>query len=70
MVAPHNHPRATEVLINVVGPPLEHGLIGENGSPPALSYAGPGNATVLPQGSMHYVANTGCDPTIIVAGFK
>jgi len=70
MVAPHLHPRATEILVNVAGPPLMTGVIAEGGAPSIVGYAGPGNVTVLPQGSIHYVASTGCYPTVIVAGFN
>jgi len=70
MVAPHSHPRATEILVNVAGPPLMAGLITEGGAPTIIGYAGPGNVTVLPQGSTHFVASTGCEPTVIVAAFN
>jgi len=70
MVAPHIHPRATEILVNVAGPPLMTGVIPEAGAPSIVGLAGVGNVTVLPQGSMHYVASTGCYPTVIVAGFN
>ena len=70
MVAPHIHPRATEILVNVAGPPLMTGVIPEGGAPSIVGYAGPGNVTLLPQGSVHYVASTGCYPTVIVAGFN
>jgi hypothetical protein len=33
MVAPHSHPRASEVYLNVAGPPLMSGIIPENGAP-------------------------------------
>ena len=33
MVAPHIHPRATEILVNVAGPPLMTGVIPEAGAP-------------------------------------
>jgi len=69
-VAPHLHPRATEILVNVAGPPLMTGVIPEGGAPSIVGYAGPGNVTVLPQGSVHYVSSTGCYPTVIVAGFN
>jgi len=70
MVAPHIHPRATEILVNVAGPPLMTGVIPEAGAPSIVGYAGVGNVTVLPQGSVHYVSSTGCYPTVIVAGFN
>jgi len=70
MVAPHIHPRATEILVNVAGPPLMTGVIPEGGAPSVVGYAGVGNVTLLPQGSVHFVASTGCYPTVIVAGFN
>jgi len=70
MIAPHIHPRAAEILVNVAGPPLMTGVIPEAGAPSIVGYAGVGNATVLPQGSVHYVSSTGCYPTVIVAGFN
>jgi len=70
MVAPHIHPRATEILVNVAGPPLMTGVIPEGGAPSIVGYAGVGNVTLLPQGSVHFVASTGCYPTVIVAGFN
>lgn len=70
MVAPHSHPRATEIYVNVAGPPLMAGIIPENGAPIIAGMAPTGTATVLPRGSMHFIANTGCDPTTIVAGFN
>jgi hypothetical protein len=36
MVAPHIHPRATEILVNVAGPPLMTGVIPEAGAPGML----------------------------------
>jgi hypothetical protein len=36
MVAPHIHPRATEILVNVAGPPLMTGVIPEAGAPGPL----------------------------------
>ena len=35
-----------------------------------IGYAGAGNVTILPQGSVHYIANTGCYPAIVVSGFN
>jgi len=70
MVAPHSHPRAAEIYVNVAGPPLQAGIIPENGAPIIMGMAGPGTATVLPRGSMHYITNTGCEPVTIVAGFN
>ena len=70
MVAPHNHPRATEYLLNVAGPPLSAGSFQENGAPYVQGNLAAGSVTVLPLGSIHYVSNEGCDPAFIVAGFN
>jgi hypothetical protein len=33
MIAPHSHPRSSEIYINIAGPPLISGVIPENGAP-------------------------------------
>jgi quercetin dioxygenase-like cupin family protein len=70
MVAPHNHPRATEYLMNIAGPPLAAGSFNENGSPFFGGNLTAGQVVVLPLGSVHYVSNEGCDPALIAAAFK
>jgi len=70
MVAPHIHPRASEYLLNVAGPPLLATVIPENGADPVSLQLGAGNVTILPAGSVHMVAGTGCQPTLIVASFN
>jgi hypothetical protein len=70
MVSPHIHPRASEYLLNVAGPPLLATVIPENGADPISVSLGAGNVTILPAGSVHMVAGTGCQPTLIVASFK
>jgi quercetin dioxygenase-like cupin family protein len=70
MVAPHNHPRATEFLFNIAGPPLAATSFLENGSPIFNGEVSAGEVVVLPMGSVHFVTNTGCDPVMITAGFK
>jgi oxalate decarboxylase/phosphoglucose isomerase-like protein (cupin superfamily) len=70
MVAPHIHPRASEYLLNVAGPPLLATVIPENGADPISVELGAGNVTILPAGSVHMVAGTGCQPTLIVASFN
>ncbi len=67
---PHIHPRASEYLLNVAGGPLIATLIPENGADPVSALLGAGNVTILPMGSVHMVASTSCDPTLIVASFK
>lgn len=70
MVAPHNHPRAAEFLMNVAGPPLSAGSFNENGSPYYQGNLEAGQVVSLPLGSMHYISNEGCDPALIVSGFN
>ncbi|KAH8917867.1 RmlC-like cupin [Atractiella rhizophila] len=70
MVAPHSHMRATEILYNVAGPPLTFGAITEGGGPTVTGQANPGTAIILPEGSTHYIQNSGCTPTVIVAVFN
>ncbi|BEJ10319.1 hypothetical protein CcaverHIS641_0703540 [Cutaneotrichosporon cavernicola] len=70
MVAPHNHPRASEYLFNIAGPPLAATSFQENGSPIFSGQVAAGDVIVLPQGSVHFVSNTGCDPVFITAGFN
>jgi len=70
MIAPHSHPRAAEIYLNIAGPPLMASVIPENGAPVVTIYSHPGTAVVLPRGSMHYIANTGCEPATIVGGFN
>ncbi|KAH8917865.1 RmlC-like cupin, partial [Atractiella rhizophila] len=70
MIAPHNHPRATEILINIVGPDLIYGSIPQGGSEVIMGKAAVGQVALLPKGSYHFVQNGGCTPTVIVAGFN
>jgi hypothetical protein len=70
MIAPHSHPRAAEIYLNVAGPALMASVIPENGAPVVTTYSHPGTAVVLPRGSMHFIANTGCEPATIVGGFN
>lgn len=69
-VAPHNHPRAAETLLNVAGPPLLAGSFNENGSPYYSGKLNAGDLVMLPKGSTHFVANTGCEPAFIVSAFN
>jgi len=69
MVAPHNHPRATEYLINVAGPPLSAGSFNENGAPfyPALIVAGFNSET--PGVGFLSSMYTAFDPQTVAAAF-
>jgi hypothetical protein len=70
LIPPHLHPRASEILINIGGPPMMSGVIPEGGAPAVVNITNVGDAIILPQGSVHYVANTGCYPGIFVNGFN
>jgi hypothetical protein len=67
---PHVHPRASEFLILVKGSNLRFGSVleGENQELAGnLSYL---EATLFPQGSMHYQFNDGCEQAIFVAALN
>jgi len=70
MIPPHSHPRAAEVYLNVAGPLLMSAIIPESGGPVVNNLSPAGSAVVLPQGSVHFIANTGCEPMTFVAGFN
>lgn len=68
MNTPHTHPRATEILYAVNGT-LTSGTIGENGSRFVFNTIYPGQASVFPQGSVHYQSNEGCEPMTFVCEY-
>jgi hypothetical protein len=73
---PHIHPRAVEFLILVEGSNLRFGSVLENGlvrPGEDQEIAGTLNkleATVFPQGSMHWQFNDACEKAVIVAAFN
>jgi len=69
MNTPHTHPRATEILYAVNGT-LSTGTIGENGSRFVFNTVETGQATVFPQGSVHFQVNEGCEPMTFVSAFN
>ncbi|KAH8928163.1 RmlC-like cupin [Atractiella rhizophila] len=75
-ISPHHHPRATEFLYLIAGGPMRFGINFEAGGPYSdgnavrYEYVQPGQAIMLPQGSMHYGAVLGCDPTVVVSMFN
>lgn len=73
---PHIHPRAVEFLILVEGSNLRFGSVLENGlvrPSEDQEIAGTLNkleATVFPQGSMHWQFNDACEKAVIVAALN
>jgi hypothetical protein len=73
---PHIHPRAVEFLILVEGSNLRFGSVLENGLVKPgedQEIAGTLNkleATVFPQGSMHWQFNDACEKAVIVAALN
>jgi len=70
LIPPHTHPRASEILINVAGPPLSYGNFNENGGDIVYGRQGVGTAVMLPHNSMHFTQNDGCYPAISVSVFN
>ncbi|EIN08817.1 RmlC-like cupin [Punctularia strigosozonata HHB-11173 SS5] len=60
--------KASEVLFVSTGN-LVFGQIQENGATFVTGMLNTGEATVFPQGSIHFQQNTGCDPAQFIAGF-
>ncbi|KAJ7671290.1 RmlC-like cupin domain-containing protein [Mycena polygramma] len=66
---PHTHPRATEVQYSVNGT-ISTGLITENGGRFIMTELKPGGMTLFQKGSIHFQANTGCEPALFVSSFN
>ncbi|KAJ7662841.1 RmlC-like cupin domain-containing protein [Mycena polygramma] len=67
---PHLHPRASEIL-TVVDGVLNTGLVQENGFNAAIeTQLGQYQATVFPQGSIHFQQNPTCSPAVFVAALN
>jgi len=66
---PHTHPRATEMLLMIEGE-MRVGFFMENGARFIGNTLKLGQATVFPQGSIHFEVNTGCTPATFVAAFN
>ena len=66
---PHTHPRATEFNIVVRGT-LAAGLFQENEARFITNVLKTGQATIFPQGAIHFEQNIGCEPAIFIAGFN
>ena len=79
MNTPHTHPRATELLTLVKGERLQTGLMLENGFHPTTAGGlttqvaaelSTFQATVFPQGSIHFQFNPTCEEAIFVAALS
>src|SRR6202034_4501740 len=66
---PHTHPRATEILYVVSGT-FESGFFQENGAHFVMNTIVPGQATIFPQGSIHFQQNLNCTSALFVAAFN
>lgn len=66
---PHTHPRATEMLLMIEGE-MRVGFFMENGARFIGNTLKLGQATVFPQGSIHFEINTGCTPATFIAAFN
>ncbi|CAF0975502.1 unnamed protein product [Rotaria sordida] len=66
LVAPHIHPRAASMIIACNGTFLT-GYWVENSTAPVINTLQPGDATVFPQGSVHFEFNMGCEPAVFIA---
>lgn len=66
---PHTHPRATEFLVVIEGE-MRVGFFMENGAKFIGNTLKLGQASVFPQGSIHFEVNTGCTPATFIAAFN
>jgi oxalate decarboxylase/phosphoglucose isomerase-like protein (cupin superfamily) len=66
---PHTHPRATEINYIVSGT-FEAGFFQENGARFIMNTLVAGQATVFPQGAIHFEQNLNCTPAMFVAAFN
>jgi len=66
---PHIHPRATEINIIIEGK-FETGFFQENNAVFVMNDLEKGEATVFPQGAIHFEQNLNCDPARFVAAFN
>jgi oxalate decarboxylase/phosphoglucose isomerase-like protein (cupin superfamily) len=66
---PHIHPRATELNFLVNGT-MRVGFIAENGARQVTNTVCEGQAAIFPKGSIHWLANLGCESIVFVAGLS
>lgn len=63
---PHIHPRASEFFFSVNGT-FRTFFIAENGAREVINLVKRGQATLFPQGALHYQTNLGCKPAHFVS---
>jgi len=66
---PHIHPRATEINFIAQGQ-FEAGFFSENGGKLVLNNLTAGQATIFPQGVIHFIQNLNCQPAKFVSAFN
>ena len=69
LVTPHLHPRATEMNYAINGT-FTTGFIAENGARTIVNTVYPGQMTIFPKGSIHWLANTGCQKVTFLAAYN
>jgi len=69
MNTPHTHPRSAEFNY-VTNGSLITGMIPENGAKFVFNEVGTNQATLFPQGAIHFEFNDHCEPVTFVAFFS
>lgn len=69
MNTPHTHPRSPEFAY-VTNGSLVTGMIAENGARFVFNEVGTNQATLFPQGAIHFEFNDHCEPATFVSFFR
>jgi len=64
---PHTHPRASEAIYVIDGGNVTIGNVHENGVNVVLNDMRIGQATIIPQGAIHFEQNNDCRPAVLLA---
>ena len=67
---PHVHPRATELLYVIAGDNITVGFVEENGGRTIINTIGQDQATLFPQGLVHYQQNNGCERATYISALN
>jgi len=67
---PHLHPRATEILYVFTGENITVAFVEENRGRTIVNTIGQGEATVFPQGLIHFQQNFGCERATYLSGLN